>query len=376
LTKKSDEELEVQPNDVYESLFDENNEFTLEGETIYNFLMEVDFSDLFDDEEIRDAGLIDEDEILLMKADDETIETDDEEKADVGVMEVESIDGDVAVELIDMEDLVEMFYWWLENEHPNETLEERASIALFLDTEDGDEDDEDGEVDERFKKGSFRKIRKRKGGVAVVNAMLGAMLNKEIITRAKGGSGKGYKKGDYDKNPKGYKKGGTAAGLRAYGAFLRKHTAQLKKSRKKLATARGVKVSDRIAGTEKLSKAEKKAGAKSKRATASAEAQGEFVKGMRGKSGGATKKAAKKKGSVARAKKRKTTSGGKSKATSKKKSKGAFGESDAATASGFAQNLDEGLARPQAYVNESHKLSSLALQGLGQKPGKKKTEDK
>lgn len=113
------------------------------------------------------------------------------------------------------------------------------------------EADEDAALDEGpFKRGAFRKIHKA-GGKDQVARMLIAMMKKEVIRRAPGGPGSGYKKGDYKKFPGGYATG-TAKGLKKHRAYLKKSKAKVLKAAKK--AKKGKRIAGRFAAKAKSKK--------------------------------------------------------------------------------------------------------------------------
>ncbi len=183
-------------------------------------------------------------------------------------------------EALDYDDLFGMFEHYV-NDLPEDSISEKtfkaAGMALLGE-----------EALTEFAKGAFRKIHKKgPAGKALVNRMLGAMIAKQVIKRAKakgpgkprsgasgftgqgGQKGTGYKGGDYDKNGGGYgagtgkgirvwstyKKGGNA---KATGAKLERKTKAAKSPQKTeyKATMKGEKVKTVIA------KAKAKGGAK------------------------------------------------------------------------------------------------------------------
>jgi hypothetical protein len=142
--------------------FIHNDELTLEAEVMSDFLACADFSAIFEHPE-AEAHI-------------QTITQEDEEG---NTEPIDVIPGDVALQLIDEDDMLEMFVEYVDS-LPSETLEDvarKTAIAQLL--------------DEKFKKGTFKKVHKVKGGPALVNKMIGAMMSKKAIKR----DGKKYAKG-------------------------------------------------------------------------------------------------------------------------------------------------------------------------------------
>lgn len=128
-----------------------------------------------------------------------------------GVMVVEGdvIDGDIVAEMVDEEDLYEMFIEHLNTELNPDLLEDRAIYAAFADLIDEDQLDEKKSPFKRgqFRKGPFKSAKPGGSGNAgklhnVRARMIMAMLKKGAIKRVAKGSG--YKGGDYQyDSPKG-----------------------------------------------------------------------------------------------------------------------------------------------------------------------------
>lgn len=150
------------------------------------------------------------------------------------------LDGRLASQLVDEDDLVDMFAHYCEelaeaqrDEDAAPTMEAKLQLAalghLFG-------------IDEKgpFKRGSFKKMAKKKVGKAKVARMLGAMLNKGVIKRSKTAGG-GHGGGDYQKDS-GYKTGGKKAKKAAVDRFKKKN----KSSRKKAALKAKTKLKDSI----------------------------------------------------------------------------------------------------------------------------------
>jgi hypothetical protein len=175
-------------------LFDESGEPTLAGQVVADFLESADFSHVFEHPEM--SPFI----ITVVDEDDESIEE-------------QVLPGNVALRVIDENDLGTMFAHYLDALGENvlaagedAVLEDKAKLTLF-------ENALLKPLNERFKRGAFRQMRKAEGGAkgrgSQVNMMLGAMLAKGEIKRAKS-PGSGYKGGDYEKGSR-YKSGATKA---------------------------------------------------------------------------------------------------------------------------------------------------------------------
>lgn len=191
------------------ALFDESGELTLAGSVVLEFLEHADFDAVFEHPEAKSY--------IVARTDEQM-----EEEGAGG----DYLPGDVVVQLVDEDDLASMFGHYLSILHERATaedapLDEKARWAVFAPLF----PDIDG-LDEKFKRGAFRKLRKTKGGEDLVNDMLGAMQAKGVVKRSKK-SGGGYKGGDWEKGPK-YKTGGTAQSKRKAKAIARKKKAKRK----------------------------------------------------------------------------------------------------------------------------------------------------
>lgn len=206
LTESSDRETP--------SLFDESGEPTLLGHIVADFLEHADFSECFEHPAAQPFI------ITVVAEDDESLYED-------------VMPGSVALKLVDEDDIADMFLHYVEKlaEHAatSESLEDRTRLAVL-------ESALLKPLDEKYQRGAFRKLRKQPGGAELVNKMLGAMLAKGEIKRAKK-SGKGYKGGDYDKGPR-YKSGATKA-VKTKGKLIRKrNAAKVKQSLQRTKRAR------------------------------------------------------------------------------------------------------------------------------------------
>lgn len=206
--------------DVSALLFREDGRLTLEGQVIASFVESVDLEAAF--ESLADIATV------------ETIKLTESETGDVVEgegedTEVECLDGEDVAEAVDADDLFSMFEHYA-HALPEATIEEKAYKAAALSLI-------DEEALEEYAKGEFRKmVKKGAAGKALVNRMLGAMIAKQVIKRAKaknpgtprkgasgftgqgGQKGAGYKGGDYEKNPPGYG-AGTAKGKAVWMKF-------------------------------------------------------------------------------------------------------------------------------------------------------------
>ena len=285
---------EATDQDIEALLVDENGKPTLEGEVIQGFLDFVEWDGLFEDEEFADH--IQEREAFIVPTEDgEDFEEVEEGTDGAEKIVVQEIDGEVLAAVVDEEDLVSMFEYYVTH-LPEDTLEDKARKAVFgaleIDEELAAEIAERGmmfgkygkdkkkkkgtayegmhammmkkkkkkkgamsyeDVDEAelaegpFKKGSFKKIHKA-GGKDQVARMLVAMMKKEVIRRAPGGPGTGYKKGDYKKHPGGYASG-TPKGKKKHRAYLGKSKAKVLKAAKK--AKKGKRVAGRFSAKAK-----------------------------------------------------------------------------------------------------------------------------
>ena len=293
-------EQEASTEDVAAILFKDDGTLTLEGEIIADFLEDVDLDDVFDDPEVRKAGLVRASKVWA-KFDEEAEEWEEVEKGTEGAEELpfESIDPEDMAELIDLDDLQAMFEYYVENEMPSETLEDKARLAAARQIVGLDE----------WKKKGFKAAYAAAGeGPAKtamhskLNRMLGAMIFKKAIKKANK-PGTGYDAGDYKKSA-GWSQG-TKAGLKAYN-----------------------KATGRMAGKIKAAKRKEKAAAK---VTAKQAAKGKRFK----------KKAATKKGAAA-------------KLSSKKAKKG---KAISASATGAVGTLSEGAALSGKMLDKMHQSS-------------------
>lgn len=199
-------------------LFDESGKLTLEGEIIGDFLESVDYDALFEDADVQEF-IDDENALYFVEGEDGepkflTKEEEIEAHEDVEEAEIEVVPGEVAVQAIDMDDMFAMFEYYVQNEMPTTTMEDKArkAAALYMLGEEALEE-------APFKKGDFRKLRaKGPGGKDAVTRMMIAMLGKEAIKRV--GKGKGYKGGGYAKDS-GYAPG-TPGGIKRYEKMRKK----------------------------------------------------------------------------------------------------------------------------------------------------------
>lgn len=301
ITITTPEADELEEQDVEALLQDEEGKPTLEAEVIDSFLGFVDWDEVFEDAAVTPH--IESVSAYIKNTEDGSDFVEVEEGTEgAEKIDLQQISGDVLSQVIDEDDLLLMFEYYLEN-LPEDTLEDKARKAIFatygigergmmmskdkliygagskgmmpgysqsaykkkygskhkkkkgmMAYEAGEEDEED-ELDEGpFKKGAFKKIHKA-GGKGQVARMLIAMMKKQAIVRAP--AGKGYKKGDYKKSPAGYG-GGTPGGRKRYRAYVKKHKAAISK------TAKGARKAAKIAARF-TAKAKTKKGAAAKK---------------------------------------------------------------------------------------------------------------
>ena len=223
------------PEDVQALLFKDDGEtLTLEGEIIRDFLDGVDFDPIFDDPEVRESGLVKGAEAFCIEKDGE-LEPAKEGDEGAEPCPVETIEPDALIQIVDVEDILAMFEWHVENELPSEGREDKARLAAARQLLGLDVDEAKGP----FAKGEFKKIRKRgKKGLDAVTRMLLAMIHKSSIQRV--AKGKGYKKGDYKKHPAGYA-GGTPSGIKKWKKYKGKFAAKIQRAAKKAKMTGGAK---------------------------------------------------------------------------------------------------------------------------------------
>jgi hypothetical protein len=178
-----------------------NDELTLEAEATNAFLEAADFSAVFTHPAVKKH---------IRTATEET-----EDGSDV----VEWVPGDIVLQVIDEDDLFEMFVEFVES-MPEETLEDVATKSAVMDLL-IEKPVKSKKTWGPNKKKSFKKEGKsaKPGGRGVQKRMIGAMLGKGIIKRTK--KGKGYDGGDNVKGP-GYKSQGTDAGKAAHAIAIKK----------------------------------------------------------------------------------------------------------------------------------------------------------
>ena len=213
---KVDHPVDEQDVDINKVLVKDDGSLTLEGEIIADFLDEVDFDSIFDDAEVREAGLVTTSKAKVVEQYGRFFEADDGDEKAIEAT-VESIDPEDMAEIIDLDDLAMMFEYHVENEMPSETLEDKARRAAAMAMLD---------LDEARPKRTF-KLKYGKPGYtrAKVNQMLGAMIFKGAIDRAAPGSG--YDGGDYKKHPGGYGQG-TGAGVKKWSKYTGRATGKIK----------------------------------------------------------------------------------------------------------------------------------------------------
>jgi hypothetical protein len=235
----------VEEVDVEQLLVNEDGEPSIEAQVIEEFLGDVEWSPLIDellaDEETRSLVKVSEVYAKPLKGVEGALvvcEDDEKDDEDVSLYLLFEVKGKDMAEVVDVDDLYTMFDYFLREELPEETLEDKIKKAVF-----GVIDLDEEDLDERFKKGDFRKMHKA-GAKDQVARMLIAMMKKEVINRADS-PGTGYKGGDYKKNPAGYSTG-TPKGKKKYRIYKKKFAAKIKKAAVKAKKA--IKIAGRKAG--------------------------------------------------------------------------------------------------------------------------------
>lgn len=256
---KVEQPVEEKDDDVSKLIFKDDGSLTLEGEILAIFLESVDFNTVYDDPEVREAGLVTSKKLKVVEQDGIFIEAEDGDKKAIEV-NVESIAPEDMAELVDIDDLVMMFEYYVENEMPSETLEDKARLAAasaMLDL---------GEARKKkdFKRyyGNTAKGYSRKA----VNRMLGAMIFKGAIDRAEK-PGSGYDGGDYKKHPGGYGQG-TAAGIKSWMKVSGRATGKVKAKYVAASKKAGMSMKAKKAAAAKKGAAAKLKGKKSKKGAA------------------------------------------------------------------------------------------------------------
>ena len=240
-----------EPQDVTALLFKDDGEtLTLEGEIIHDFLDDVDFQSIFDDPEVRESGLVQGTELWLVEKDGE-LEPAEEGTEGAKLYPVETIDPETLGQIVDMDDLLAMFEYHIENELGGDSLEEKARLAAAMQLAGYEVDEAKGP----FKKGDFRKMHKA-GAKDQVMRMLLAMIHKSSIQRV--AKGTGYKAGDYKKHPAGYAPG-TPSGIKKWQKYRKQKAGKIKK-----AALKAKKGKARIAAKKGFKKAAAKKGAAKK----------------------------------------------------------------------------------------------------------------
>ena len=230
----------IEAQDVDALLF-ENGSPTLAGQVLTDFLESVEFDALLDDKDL--AELIEVSEAYVTGGDAAELTLVDEGTEGAELVLLQTMDGELVAEATDLDDMYGMFEHFV-SQLAESTLEEKILKATGLGLLGENYDLTNLSEASVFKKGDFRKIHagtnkttSGKTGPALVNRMLGAMLKKEAIKRAKA-PGAGYKKGDYEKEPAGYG-GGTAKGRKAVMMFKSKNKAKLAVKAKRVKGASG-----------------------------------------------------------------------------------------------------------------------------------------
>lgn len=247
-------------------LFDETGDnLNPHAAVLMSFIESVDFGDLFDHPEIKDAVLVRE--CYAREVDGNVVECDANAEGAFKT-EVEYLDGDQVIEAIDMDDLYGMFKHFAIDavSEDADTLAGKLRVATVADMLDEADLNEAGGP---FKKGDFKKIHdgklktpSGKTGRRLVNRMTLAMFHKGAIQRAPKGSG--YRKGQWNKDPAGYGEG-SPSGLKKYAQYKSQHASKLQQAAKKVKGYKGtMKVTMKAAVKKGVNAAKVKAAAKGK----------------------------------------------------------------------------------------------------------------
>ncbi len=221
----------VDPQDV--DMLTAEGELTLEAQIVADFLAHADFSAVFDHPNAAPhiaTRAADGNVTVGEQADAElarSVLSELAEDADADD-EVQVMDAEVALGMVDEDDLTSMLAHFVET-LPESTLEDKARLAAAANLFGLDE----------FARGSFRKIRRRPGGGALVARMLGAMMQKGLISRSKKAGG-GYKSGDYTRTAN-YKTGPKKGNLQKVARYKKANQAKIKKSARMAKRAKKVK---------------------------------------------------------------------------------------------------------------------------------------
>ncbi len=285
----------VEQADVEAALFTEAGELTLEGNIIDDFLSQVDYGDLFEDEELFDHIEVEQNFCRLLENGSIEVVEDAEgvdEKAGIFEFNLESFDPEKLAEAIDVEDLRTMFEYYVSDIMEDDgTIAGKTRLAAAQALV-------EGTFKGKLKKGDMIKMRKQgKKGKHLVTRMILAMLKKGVIKRTE--PGEGYKSGDYEKAA-GYKKGGTPADLASYIAYKRKNKTKIQKAAKRQGLAAKAEEGGKGSGAAKkelaaLEKAEKE----EKEAAKAAKAKKKAPKKSTKKAAAKAKKKTSKKGLAA-----------------------------------------------------------------------------
>lgn len=249
------DEPEVEDQFDEASLLGEDGEPTLEAAAVARFLGDIDYTDLFDDPDVREY--IEEAEAVVQVVGDEDTgyllpldplmseeEIDAIPEEELRWVTLETLDGAVAAEFIDEADLYGLFEYHVANELPSETLEDRAVMSLFQDViDDLDED----ELAALVEKGAFKKRQFKTGPLKGVSGaskggagkrhnqrarMFKAMMAKGVLQRVKKGSG--YGGGDYKKGYAGAGSSGSKSKVKMYKKYVAKENPKRGAAIKKL----------------------------------------------------------------------------------------------------------------------------------------------
>ena len=125
----AEEVLEATDQEIEALLKDEDGKLTLEGEVIQGFLDFVEWDGLFEDAELADA-IQERDAFIIPIEDGEDFEEVEEGTEGAEKIVVQEIDGETLAQLVDEDDLVSMFEFYVQ-QLPEDTLEDKARKAVF-----------------------------------------------------------------------------------------------------------------------------------------------------------------------------------------------------------------------------------------------------
>jgi hypothetical protein len=109
---------------------DASGRLTLEAQTIASFLSDCDWSDLFQNPQLRSHV---RKQRMAVKEDSGRMVVVPDGTAGATTCEMETIQGPIAAAAADAKDIMACFAHYLSNEHPNESLAHRVALNLFSD---------------------------------------------------------------------------------------------------------------------------------------------------------------------------------------------------------------------------------------------------